>query len=88
MNSFVTLKQDVEIFSNDIRDIILKIESIREKIKGRGCRGGIEQTTYSKIDPVIGNAEAAVMATYETFLTILETDDQEELINYLMQCGK
>jgi hypothetical protein len=85
MDSFITLKQDVEMFSNDIRDIILKIESIRGKIKERKSRGGVEQTTYSKIDPVIGSAEAVVMVTYETFLTILETDDQEDLINYLSQ---
>jgi hypothetical protein len=82
---YTQLKQAAAGFSDELKEVLMKLESMREKIKGGMDHPGIEKNVYRHIMPIASNAEAAVMILQENFLAVLETADEDELLNYIDQ---
>jgi hypothetical protein len=79
------LKQDAEELSKELRDVMIKLENRREKIKESTALSGIERNLYKHIESEISNAQGNLMIAQETLLELSEVEDEAELINYMSQ---
>jgi hypothetical protein len=79
------LKQEAAGFSAELKEVLVKLESIREKISVSMDHSSIEKNVYRHIKSEISNAEGSLIIAQETLLGVLEAEDKAELLNYLIQ---
>jgi hypothetical protein len=79
------LKQEAEELSDELRNVLINLETRRGKIKKEKDQPSVERNLYKHIESVICNAEGTLIVAHEALIGLSEVEDETELINYMSQ---